>query len=90
MAHSDRFGGTWLPTRHEDVAAIAYDTDNYTSRGVIVAPNRPEEPPPLGPAPPITSDPPAHAEAQAPALAGVLTEGDRQLGRTPPETCAGN
>jgi cytochrome P450 len=64
VAHSDRFGGTWLPTRHEDVAAIAYDTDNYTSRGVIVSPNRPEEPPPLGPAPPITSDPPAHAEAR--------------------------
>jgi cytochrome P450 len=44
--------------------AIAYDTENYTSQGVIVSPNRPEEPPPLGPAPPITSDPPAHAEAR--------------------------
>jgi len=64
VAHTDRFGGTWLPTRQEDVAAIAYDTENYTSQGVIVSPNRPEEPPPLGPAPPITSDPPAHAEAR--------------------------
>ena len=64
VAHTERFGGTWLPTRHEDVAAIAYDTENYTSQGVIVSPNRPDEPPPLGPAPPITSDPPAHAEAR--------------------------
>src|SRR5881227_1957369 len=32
IAHSDRYGGTWLPTRHEDVAAIAYDTDNFTSQ----------------------------------------------------------
>ena len=64
VAHTDRFGGTWLPTRHEDIAAIAYDTENYTSQGVIVSPFRPVEPPPLGPAPPITSDPPAHAEAR--------------------------
>ncbi|MGF1598649.1 MAG: cytochrome P450 [Acidimicrobiales bacterium] len=64
VAHSDRFGGTWLPTRHEEVSAIAYDTENYTSQGVIVSPNRPVEPPPLGPAPPITSDPPAHHEAR--------------------------
>ncbi len=64
VAHTERFGGTWLPTRHEDVSAIAYDTENYTSQGVIVSPNRPIEPPPLGPAPPITSDPPAHAEAR--------------------------
>jgi cytochrome P450 len=64
VAHTERFGGTWLPTRHEDVAAIAYDTENYTSQGVIVSPVRPEEPPPLGPAPPITSDPPAHSEAR--------------------------
>jgi len=24
VAHSDRYGGTWLPVRHEDVAAVAY------------------------------------------------------------------
>jgi hypothetical protein len=26
IAHTDRFGGGWLPTRYEDVAAVAYDT----------------------------------------------------------------
>ena len=64
VAHSDRFGGVWLPTRHEDVANVAYDTENYTSQGVVVGPTKPVEPRPLGPVPPITSDPPAHSEAR--------------------------
>lgn len=67
VAHSDRFGGTWLPTRHEDVAAIARDTEHFTSQGVVVSPVRPgpeDLPRPIGPAPPITSDPPFHAEAR--------------------------
>ena len=33
VAHSDRYGGVWLPTRHDDVAAIAYDTEHFSSRG---------------------------------------------------------
>lgn len=64
MAHSPRFGGVWLPTRHEDIAAIAYDTDHFTSQGVIVSPTKPEAPPPIGTAPPITSDPPFHQIAR--------------------------
>lgn len=64
VAHSDHFGGTWLPTRHEDISAIAYDTENYTSLGVVVSPHRPEDTRPMGGAPPITSDPPFHAEAR--------------------------
>ncbi len=64
MARSERYGGTWLPTSHELVSAIAYDTENYTSRGVIVSPQRPDEPAPVGPAPPITSDPPFHQIAR--------------------------
>ena len=35
VAHTERYGGTWLPVRHEDVAAIAYDTEHFTSRSVI-------------------------------------------------------
>ncbi|MFV0522962.1 MAG: cytochrome P450 [Acidimicrobiales bacterium] len=64
VAHSDRFGGVWLPTRHAEVSEIAYNTDDYTSVGVIVAPDPPTTPPPLGVAPPITSDPPAHGPAR--------------------------
>ena len=37
VAHSDRFGGVWLPTRHDDVAAIAHDTDRFSSRSIIVS-----------------------------------------------------
>ena len=64
VAHSERFGGTWLPTRHADVAAIAHDTEHFSSEGVIVSPWKPEGIAPVGYAPPITSDPPFHAEAR--------------------------
>jgi cytochrome P450 len=67
VAHSDRYGGTWLPVRHEDVAAVAYDTEHFTSRSVVVSEMRPgpdDLPAPIGLAPPITSDPPFHALAR--------------------------
>jgi cytochrome P450 len=67
VAHSDRYGGTWLPVRHEDVAAVAYDTEHFTSRSVVVSEIRPgpdDLPAPIGLAPPITSDPPFHAMAR--------------------------
>lgn len=64
VAHTERFGGAWFPTRHEDVSRIAKDTDNFTSQGVIVTDWRPEVPRPMGYAPPITSDPPFHAIAR--------------------------
>src|SRR6478736_2936938 len=64
VAHSDRFGGMWLPTRHDDVSAIAYDTEHFTSRSVIVNEGRPLAPAPIGIAPPISSDPPFHHDAR--------------------------
>ena len=64
VAHTDRFGGAWLPTRHDDVSRIAKDTEHFTSQGVIVTDWRPEVPRPMGYAPPITSDPPFHAIAR--------------------------
>ncbi|HUR76947.1 MAG TPA: cytochrome P450 [Acidimicrobiales bacterium] len=65
VAHSGRYGGVWLPTRHEDVAAVANDTDHFTSRTIIVTNRRPPlELAPQGIAPPISSDPPFHAEAR--------------------------
>jgi cytochrome P450 len=67
VAHSDRYGGTWLPVRHDDVAAIAYDTEHFSSRSVVVSEVRPgpeDLPAPIGLAPPITSDPPFHAVAR--------------------------
>ena len=60
VAHSDRYDGLWAPFTHELVHEIAYDTDHFTSQGVVVNTGRPMIDPPVGPAPPITSDPPFH------------------------------
>ena len=61
IAHTDRFGGAWLLTRHEDIAALAYDCERFTSRGVVVADVKPPMAlAPKGITPPITSDPPFH------------------------------
>jgi cytochrome P450 len=65
VAHTDRYGGAWLPTRHEDVAAIAYDTERFTSRSIVMSAHRPPlELAPEGIAPPISSDPPFHKGAR--------------------------
>ncbi|MEV4017689.1 cytochrome P450 [Nonomuraea angiospora] len=65
IAHTDRFGGGWLPTRHEDVAAIAYDTERFSSRSIIMSNFRPPlEAAPIGGSPPISSDPPFHHDAR--------------------------
>jgi cytochrome P450 len=64
VAHSERYGGMWAPLTHEHVHEVAYDTDHFTSRGVIVSNTRPIIEAPVGPAPPITSDPPFHQIAR--------------------------
>jgi cytochrome P450 len=64
VAHSERYGGTWLPLTHDLVAEVAYDTEHFTSRSVIVTESRPLEPAPVGIAPPISSDPPFHHGAR--------------------------
>ena len=59
VAHTERFGGMWIPTRHDDVKLIADNPDgNYTSHEVVVNDFQEQDllPPPIGPAPPITSD----------------------------------
>jgi cytochrome P450 len=65
IAHTGRFGGGWLPTRYEDVAAIAYDTDRFSSRAIVMGNYRPPlDVAPVGEAPPISSDPPFHHDAR--------------------------
>lgn len=64
IAHSDRFGGTWLPTRHDDISTISKDPERFSSQGVVVTEVRPDIPAPMGYAPPITSDPPFHSIAR--------------------------
>ncbi len=63
VAHSDRYGGTWLPVTHELVSEVAYDTEHFTSRSIVVSERRPgpdDLPAPIGVSPPISSDPPYH------------------------------
>jgi cytochrome P450 len=77
IAHSERWGSSWMPTRYEDLFNIARDIKHFSSRDVLVAPGGP---PPEGTepdeeipealrdydagAPPITSDPPVHTWAR--------------------------
>jgi cytochrome P450 len=58
MAHTDRWGGAWMPTRYEDVVAIAHDSEHFSSVEVNVTPFEGVDKP-LKSAP-ITSDPPDH------------------------------
>jgi cytochrome P450 len=65
IAHSERFGGVWLPTRYDDVASIAYDTERFSSRSIIISNFRPSpDLAPVGSTPPISSDPPFHRDAR--------------------------
>jgi cytochrome P450 len=67
IAHTDRWGGSWLPTRYEDVTEIARDIEKFPSRfGISVVPPMNAGDPNSLPAflpygvPPISSDPPLH------------------------------
>lgn len=75
VAHSERYNGVYFPSRYADVRAIAYDTEHFSSRRVVVrevpprAPSGSEKPRSAPTAstlasPPITSDPPHHRPAR--------------------------
>src|SRR3974377_1739559 len=79
VAHTDRWGGSFMPTRYEDLFNIARDIKHFSSRDVLVASVMPapdQEQPELSEddqelipqynvgAPPITSDPPVHTWAR--------------------------
>jgi cytochrome P450 len=86
IAHTERFGGAWLPTRYEDVAAIAYDTDHFSSRSIILSNFRPpRDLAPIGGSPPISSDPPFHHDARKLLLAAFTK---KEVARQEPATRA--
>jgi hypothetical protein len=61
VATSQRFeDGAYFPTRYDDVREIAYDSEHFSSRRVIVREHKLT----LMPGPPITSDPPEHTPAR--------------------------
>jgi cytochrome P450 len=62
VVHTNRFLGCYMPTTYEAVREIAYDTEHFSSRRVVVRDERPDI---LVPGEsPITSDPPDHKPAK--------------------------
>jgi hypothetical protein len=63
IAHSDRRGSEWLPTRYADVTDMAHDIEHFSSLDVVVIPLEIERSDdgtlPYG-FPPISADPPLH------------------------------
>jgi hypothetical protein len=68
IAHTDRRVSSWMPTRYEDITAIAHDIEHFSSLRVAVIPGAEDEEPDEnfeGPnleygLPPISADPPLH------------------------------
>jgi cytochrome P450 len=63
IAHSDRWGGSWMPTRYEDVQRFAQDHAHFSSSdvGVLTFTDEERPPPPVEiPLPPIDADQPDH------------------------------
>ncbi len=56
VAHTERFEGCYFPSTYAAVRAVSYNTEDFSSRRIIV---RDTKVTPI-PAPPITSDPPEH------------------------------
>jgi len=65
VAHSRRLGGSWMPTRYEDVVATARDHEHFSSRSAAIAPPAASQQAllPSG-LPPIEADPPRHTASR--------------------------
>lgn len=90
IARTDRYGGGWLPTRFEDIDAIAHDTERFTSRSVVMSQHRPPlEMAPAGVAPPISSDPPFHQGARRVLLPAFAPQAIAKLEASTRSFCEG-
>jgi cytochrome P450 len=74
VAHTNRFSGVYFPLRYEDIRAVAYDTENFSSRRVVIREGGPDSL-----LPPITSDPPAHRDHRKILLASFTPEAVAKL-----------
>ena len=60
IAHTERWGGSWLPTTYADVSAMAHDIEHFSSRMIsVIPPPADDAGPPMALAP-IAVDPPVH------------------------------
>ena len=84
MAHTDRWGGSYMPSTFETVSQVAHDAENFTSFEVGVAPvpiaydddgNRLRSV--------ISSDPPDHTPERRLMLPVLLAEAGRDRYREP-------
>ena len=87
VAHGDAHGGVWMPTKHEDISAIANDTERFSSEGVIVSIFKPEGLAPVGYAPPITADPPFHMGSRRILLPAFAPKAIDKLEEATRQTC---
>lgn len=87
VAHSDRWGGSWMPTRYEDVCAIARDVAAFSSAEVTVAPRGAGQEYAAVTSPPITSDPPEHTWARRLILPAFSPRAVERLEPTTRELC---
>ena len=76
IAHTERFGGAYLPTRWRDIRDIAYDPETFSSRKTAVRENAYDQ---RGGAPPITSDPPKHRAARMALLPPFTPDAIKKL-----------
>jgi cytochrome P450 len=62
VAHgTEKFRGMWVPTRYEDIVAVAQDVESFSSRSPLITELLPMSE--MGViAPPISSDPPYHTD----------------------------
>jgi cytochrome P450 len=63
VAHTERRGSTWLPTRYRDVVDLAHDIEHFSSTQIAVIPfagDPPDQPVLQYGLPPISADPPLH------------------------------
>jgi cytochrome P450 len=98
IAHSERWGGSWMPTKYADLFALAKDTKHFSSVNPLVVPIAPPE----GfaepdeseqfygvSAPPITSDPPEHTWAKNLLLPPFSMKAVAQYEKLTREHCRG-
>ncbi len=63
VAHSDRRGSTWLPTRYRDVVDVAHNVEGFSSSDITVIPlnlERGDQRVLQNGLPPLSADPPLH------------------------------
>jgi cytochrome P450 len=92
IAHTERYGGSWLPTTYDDLHAMAHDVETFSSRKILVVPPPPspvagDDPNAAIGAPPISSDPPEHQWARRLILPFFAPKAVEKYGPTTRELC---